>query len=575
MTKREVKFWGLFFLLNTLFFLPKFLLNIDSSTFFPDFYNAGTPRQMWKFFFRRENQDIFRISVDLLILLWGTLLLKYKKPPRFFGCAIFAIYIVLFFYQIYQGSIQALYQQNPLFYSDAFLIKEGFSILLVESSVWLLLLALISVVLVSYLIYRLVIAFIKTARQTSFSLSSKLMSLLISIFCVMSLIDFRTRLDNLELAFPLQGYWIVDNIRRSIIVYQSTHQLDPTAYSQHYNYENDTLNTKPNVYLFFIESYGKVLYEDPALRNSYLANLKLSEEKLKKYGWGSTSAFSQSPVKGGRSWLSFTSFVTGTRIDKHALYEYLVDNPEFNLPTLYKSLKSFGYKSYWLSALQNNGRDIPYKQYARFYGIDQWIKFDDLNYQGKLYGVLPAPADQYSLNFAHDFIYQQAAEPYVLFFISLNSHSPFDSPDTVVDDWRSLGKPDSSFGSKKNTNNSKLQNYLQSINYQLDYLTTFIIQNGRENDLFILIGDHQPPVLANRSESFDTPVHIISQNAGLIENFATYKFGKGLVIKKSQQNSLQHAGFYSLIMRELLHAYGTKCKEELNYFPDGVQLGGQ
>lgn len=575
MTKREVKFWGLFFLLNTLLFLPKFLLDIDSSTFFPDFYNAGTFREKWKFFFRRENQDIFRISVDLLTLLWILLLMRYRRLPGLFGYSVFAIYLILFFYQIYQGSIQALYQQTPLFYSDIFLINEGFSILLAESSIWLLLLLLMGLILVGYLIYRLITAFIKTASGTSFSLPSKLILLLITLFSLMSLIDFRTRLDNLKLAFPLQGYWVIDNIQRSAIVYRSTHQLDPTAYSKHYNYQHDTLNTKPNVHLLFIESYGKILYEDPALRDPYLANLKLNEAKLAKHGWVSTSTFSQSPVKGGRSWLSFTSFVTGTRIDKHALYEYLVDNAEFNLPTLYKSLKSFGYKSYWLSALKNNGRNIPYEQYARFYGIDQWIKFDDLNYQGKLYGVLPAPADQYSLNFAHDLISHQAAEPYVLFFISLNSHSPFDSPDRVVDDWRLLGQSGNTLGSIKKTNDSKFQNYLQSINYQLDYLTTFITQNGSEKDLFILIGDHQPPVLANRSESFDTPVHIISKDAGFIENFDTYKFGKGLVIKTKQGNSLQHEGFYSIIMRELIHTYGTKCKEELNYFPDGVQLGSQ
>ena len=577
MSKKEIIFWVLFFLLNTLLFLPKFLLDIDSSTFFPDFHHAGSFREKWKFFFRRDNQDIFRVSVDLLILLWIVVLFKNRRLSKRFWQLTLAIYLVLFFYQIYQGTIQTLYQQKPLFYSDILLMREGLAILLAESDVWLLTLVLVILAILCYLIYFLFSRFMQAADKVNFSVSSKIILVVISIPCLMSLIDFRSRLDNLKMAFPLQIYWVLDNVQRSVIVRQRTHQLSPAAYSEYYNYENCVLTIKPNIYLFFIESYGRILYEDTTIHHSYMVNLKLNEAELRDNGWKSVSAFSESPVKGGRSWLSFTSFVTGTNIDKHALYDYLIDNAAFNLPTLYKSLKSFGYKSYWLSALQNNGRDIPYDRYSQFYGIDHWIKFDDLNYKGKLYGVLPAPADQYSLNFAYDFISRQPNEPFILFFISLNSHHPFDSPHRAADDWRLLSQTNDAKGLKTGdrTKNTVDQNYLRSINYQLDYLTKFIIRNGSEKDLFILIGDHQPPVLANRSHSYDTPVHIISKDADLIENFGKYNFNEGLTVKGKNEPSLKHAGFHSIIMRELIHSYGTKCHDEPDYFPDGVNLNSK
>lgn len=574
MSKKEIIFWSLFFLLNALLFLPKFLLDMDSSTFFPDFYNAGTFREKWKFFFRRDNQDIFRVSVDMLILLWIVVLFKSKRLPKRFWYLTVAIYITLFFYQIYQGSIQTLYQQKPLFYSDILLIEEGLAILMAESAIWLLALALVFMVLLCYIIYLLLFRFAKISTGMNLSLSSKIILALITIPSLMSLIDFYSRLDNLQMAFPLQGYWILDNIQRSAVVYRSTHALNPSAYSKYYDYKDCSLSVKPNIYLFFIESYGKILYEDPTIKSAYIASLKSNQAKLRDHQWKSISAFSQSPVKGGRSWLAFTSFVTGTNIDRHALYDYLIDNSDFNLPTLYKSLQSFGYKSFWLSALQNNGRKIPYDRYTKFYGVDHWIKFDDLNYQGELYGALPAPADQYSLNFAHEFIHQKTGGPFILFFISLNSHHPFDSPGHVVDDWRLLSKnkdPDTPELANRSGDNVH-QNYLRSINYQLDYLTEFIIQNGREKDLFILIGDHQPPVLANRSHSYETPVHVITRDADFIGNFAPYEFSEGLVIDKKNRRSLKHAGFHSIIMRELIRSYGTKCHEELDYFPEGVEL---
>ena len=577
MSKKETIFWILFFLLNTLLFLPKFLLDLDSSTFFPDFYSAGSFRERWKFFFRRDNQDIFRLSVDLLILLWTIFLFKKRKLTRLFWQVVITIYFVLFFYQIYQGSIHTLYQQKPLFYSDVLLMGEGLAILTVESPAWLLVLVPVLIALLCYFIYFLLNKFRDVSVDVNFSRSSKIVLALISIPCLMSLIDFHSRLDNLNLAFPFQGYWIFDNVQRSVIVRRSTHQLNPTAYSKYYNYEDCSLAVKPNIYLLFIESYGKVLYEDETIKKSYMANLRSNEAKLGDHGWKGASAFSQSPVKGGRSWLAFTSFVTGTNIDRHALYDYLIDNTEFNLPTLYKSLQSFGYKSFWLSVLQNNGRNIPYDQYTEFYGIDQWIKFDDLNYRGNMYGDLPAPADQYSLNFAHKLIHQQTGGPFILFFISLNSHHPFDSPENVVEDWQSLSQTNNQKdrglpGKEKNTVH---QDYVRSINYQLDYLTKFIIQNGKQTDLFILIGDHQPPVLANRSHSYETPVHVISRNEGLLKSFAEYNFNEGLVIEEKNEHSLKHAGFHSIIMRELISTYGTKPQCKLNYFPDGVGLNSE
>ncbi len=217
---------------------------------------------------------------------------------------------------------------------------------------------------------------------------------------------------------------------------------------------------------------------------------------------------------------------------------------------------------------------IPWDTYSRFYSVDEWILYKDLKYSGKLYGFGPSPPDQYSLHFAADYIRQQEQAPFTLFYITQNSHSPFESPKEVAEDWKTLSSTTESEQVQRSKffEKPKKEDYLEAMKYQLDFLFDFVQKQGNENDLFIIIGDHQPPVLTPRENLQETPVHIIAnqKHAAFVNDFQTYGFTKGLMPDTSNA-SLKHEGFYSLWMRNLLKHFSKIKEEQLpEYHRDGL-----
>ncbi len=119
-------------------------------------------------------------------------------------------------------------------------------------------------------------------------------------------------------------------------------------------------------------------------------------------------AFSTSPVSGGQSWVSYTSVLFGYNIRNQGTFNSLLKNPAMDhYDNLFRVLSQNGYKTFRLNAIpQASNLEVPWEIYSRFYSIDKWINFSDLNYSGKLYGFGPSPPDQYSINFAGRYINQ-------------------------------------------------------------------------------------------------------------------------------------------------------------------------
>ncbi len=569
MTKSQGKFWSYFILFNLLLFLPKYLMDTNA-LFFPDFSTSETFSDKWELFFRRSNNDVFRLSFDFLLLVFAIYLLRKKLTSNLWGVLFFVFYLVLVFYQVYHGMLTTLYQSDPLFYSDYFLFSEGFAIILEALGVLKLTFAIIGILVFAFLLFILFRNFVRGIKKIQFGRLSKAITVIILLVSTFSTINFATRLADKRLSFPVISYLIFDNVKRSLIVQNDIKNFDFEEFRRVYDYSTHTLKKKPNVFLLFIESYGKIVYDNEQLSGDYLEQMALKEARLSKNGWNTASAFSISPVTGGRSWLAYTSFMLGTKIDEQATYRYLVDNKGIKFSGFFQNLQAADYKTYRLSVLPDHRGNIPYDDYSRMYGFDEWIHRKDINYHGKVYGWGPAPDDQYSLNFANEYMRSKPA-PFALFFINLNTHNPFDSPTKLANDWKELGK-EIDYG--KEISESKffqkptIKDYAKSIKYQFDYLTEFILKEGSQDDLFILIGDHQPPLLTGKNDGFETPVHIISKDSSFVANFAKEGFTYGMQAKEGQI-TFKHEGLYSLIMREFVRHYG---KDSLNlpvYLPNG------
>ncbi len=344
----------------------------------------------------------------------------------------------------------------------------------------------------------------------------------------------------------------------------------------HDNNRNIRIDSRPpNIYFLLVESYGDVVTTLPELKTAFDQQFSKLENQLQKNSWHVTSNLSRAPITAGRSWLSYGSFFYGFLLDSQKHYKSLLEfSPSADYPSLPKILKDSGYKNFRLTSLPPNGVVVvPYKRISKFNSVDEWITHGDMNYTGPSYGFGPVPPDQFSLNFAHDYIKQQNSEqPYSLFFITQNSHNPFVKDLQVVEDWRSINDGTRRDFTPRNSNFwqfSGLDEYRPAMKYQLEYLVDFILKQGTDDDVFLIIGDHQPPLITPDNASFNTPVHIISRNKPFVDGFTNYGFVNGMAYDNSQP--VRHEGLHHAILRELVRHYSSDNNLP-TYHPEGVAI---
>ena len=143
----------------------------------------------------------------------------------------------------------------------------------------------------------------------------------------------------------------------------------------------------------------------------------------------------------------------------------------------------------------------------------------------------------------------------------------------MATDWRDLDTPSPTGDPVPNEDVSHTQlraNYLKAVEYDIDMLTDFILNHAEEDAVFYLVGDHQPPSVSRRSDTFDTPIHIISRDQAYIDNLEQYGFVQSLIVDDSVPAQLHHEGIYSLIVRSLIQTYGARPTFAPPFLPNGV-----
>src|SRR5690606_5686339 len=125
------------------------------------------------------------------------------------------------------------------------------------------------------------------------------------------------------------------------------------------------------------------------------------ETTLEENGLHIASTLSESPTWGGGSWLAYTSALYGLRLEEHPQYlaflERYQDEGE-RYANFGDYLRQQGYTFAWLTSIAAELKEEKRQMYQDFYGVDHWLQYGDLQYDGMRYGWGPAPPDQYSLN---------------------------------------------------------------------------------------------------------------------------------------------------------------------------------
>jgi len=77
--------------------------------------------------------------------------------------------------------------------------------------------------------------------------------------------------------------------------------------------------------------------------------------------------------------------------------------------------------------------------------------------------------------------------------------------------------------------------------------------------VFVIVGDHQPPVVSRHARSFDTPLHVVSRDAALIDAWPGLTPGW-----RPQGDTLDHASHFSRTVHALAARYGDDPPEVLD-----------
>ena len=545
-------FWALLILGNVLLFVPH-----------------------WIFL----EQSGFSINLEFTLAL--TLLVgigwSWKRGLRglFWGLFLLFFYIAII-YKSYASVLQGIYQLAPNFYNDIPFIANGLPFLLSSLDVprGFYVAFVVGVILlftfIAYVTYTLFVHRVETVgRVTSiFMVSLGAVFLLYGATGLRANAELPAGVDSLSNEINL-------NVRASRASQENIERfLAQNPYAT-YDYVQYSLQEKPNIYLFFFESYGSVLYKRDHFYSAYAEMINAFEADLSTAGWHAASAFSEAPTWGGGSWMSYTSALFGVNVGEQSEYLALRDEYEnIPYPNMGRYFHAQGYEFVWVVPI---ARELPERyqkaDYA-FYGADRWVTYNTLNYDGPMYGWGPSPPDQYTLGFIQDLV-QDNQQPTFLFFLNQDSHYPWSPLAPRVDDWRTLATSEQEGGRLSIEENREVsvfqarENYLAALQHSFDNLTDFMLTLDDPNAVIVLIGDHQPPTVSRREDGFATMLHIISRDTDFLANFDQYGFEKGLLLESSE-SQLAHEGFYSLFVRNFLARYSSDPNNLPPYLAQGL-----
>lgn len=566
----NIRFWLLFGGLNFLLFVPYYYFFREETTLWPELDTAVSP--LWQtLLYNRGNLDPWRLHLEFtwLVALW----VWWRPQARRWPLALFlSLYSFMLLYGLYEGFIRSYYLLDPIWYNDFPLFRDGLLYVLTSLNLPPTAYLLGGVALLGGLALLVGVGqgLVGQRMLGAVHPATRWGLILLLLWPTAVLLHKRGESYTPTTAVASLTSKLSHNLHLSHEAQLASQQFSRERLTPFYEEGPADLATKPNIYLIFIESYGSVLFQRDDFRANYLALMRRLDRQLHENNWHVVSSRSNSPTWGGGSWLAYTSAMSGLPIDAHAQYLLLLNRYQNEtLPNLPNYLRQQGYRSYSISGNSDLLNEIEWQRYQRFYGIDEWWQLDKLAYEGPLYGWGPSLPDQYALGYMQAEMRAQG-EPHFFFYISQNSHYPWHPLPPALEDWREFATlPQPPFETERVPHPVLRQRYWQAMAGQLQGITTQVREHGRDNDLYIIIGDHQPARVANYNDGWDTPIHIISRDPALVEAFLPLGFQPGLNTESITEPPLSHAGLYSLLTHVLLTQYGVDPTAVPPFLPHG------
>jgi hypothetical protein len=284
-----------------------------------------------------------------------------------------------------------------------------------------------------------------------------------------------------------------------------------------------------DVLMVFVESYGATLFEQARYREELLPTLRDMEGALLAQGLSTVSGLMESPIRGGQSWLSHATALSGRWIDNQLWYRLLLESHH---NTLIDDFSATGHATMAVMP----AIIMPWPE-GRQLGFDQIFEARDLGYAGPALNWVTMP-DQYTLYRFQTQLRPRAPQPLFAQIALISSHAPWtpviDAVDwdvvgngEVFERWRDAGEPPQELWQDIE---KVREHFGRSVKYSVQVSLDFAEQFMDDNTLMILMGDHQPATLITGHQASDSvPVHVIAANQALLDPFRERGFRNGLI----------------------------------------------
>jgi hypothetical protein len=315
-----------------------------------------------------------------------------------------------------------------------------------------------------------------------------------------------------------------------------------------------SLVSEADVFLVFVESYGAIAYDHPAIANGLTASREALAAAIRDSNRQVVSAFVESPTFGGSSWLAHLSLLSGIEVREPETNARLMTEQRDTL------VRAFGRRGFRTIGLMPGMRQRWPE--GAFYGFDEIYGAERLAYQGPYFGWFGIP-DQYSLHRLDALEARRAPrQPLFVVFPTLSTHFPFTPTPPYQPDWARLSSAapydekaiDRAFAREDEMDWIDFApGYVEAMAYDFQTLGGYLRKRADDDLVMILIGDHQPPaVLSGARAPWDVPVHVVASRAEVLERFTARGFRAGLAPAKPSISPM-HA-----LLPIILDAFGNR-----------------
>ncbi|MER6671868.1 sulfatase [Streptomyces sp. NPDC000983] len=285
-----------------------------------------------------------------------------------------------------------------------------------------------------------------------------------------------------------------------------------------------------DVLFTFIESYGRVAIDDPAMAGQIDTVLDEGTDRLEKAGFSSRSAWLRSPVTGAGSWLAHSTFLSGLWIKNQQRYRSLTTSDRATLNSYFRKTGA------WRTVGIVPGVRRAWPE-GEFFALDHIYDSEQLGYHGPYFSWTPVP-DQFSLEaFERLERGKKDREPIMAEIILASSHNPW-APVAHMIDWEDLGDGSVFHGIKEQGKDPKevwkdpdsvRAEYANAIEYSLRSVVEYVERYGDDDTVLVFLGDHQPvPTVTAGSRSKDVPITIVARDPKVLDRIADWGWTDGI-----------------------------------------------